>query len=592
MKKMLQKIFSVKNKKNHKIIRILGIKLKFRISEKNMISSQKPVKLYDIKGQNNQIIIVENGNENIFDNIEVIDGLKIVINGSNNTIKLHKPFNLFNNVFIEIGNDNVEIEIEENYILERLHIRACFGTSQKCFIGKNTIHYGGAIVLDENTHCIIEPDCLIAEGLFVWASDGHTIYDNTTKKLLNKITSPVTIGKHTWIGFHVSIMKNSQIAPNSVIGTKSVVTGKFTEENTILAGSPAKIVKRNINWSGISPLMYENEHHIHEIEKNEELPKDLSYTWGILEHLGGDFKQYLLEHDMPQKLKKLYRNLDKTSISVVDNTIKRILNLPNHKNRKLFRVKIKELENEFDISGDDEKRKTYFSEIPYYKKKYLIPADKREQNDYDVEVYLYHHGLKNAGQKIKDYIKNKDFIDAGAYIGDSMLIMQEYLPRKTYSFELSPGNAEKFTETRRLNNLPEDKCILIKKAISEKKGTALINDSAFQGTTLLEKGNIEIETTDIDSFVKENNLNIGFIKADVEGQIIPLIKGAKNTIQKHRPVLCLAIYHSPQEFFEAKPLLEEIVENADYKLEIQSQCPFCDGISSIVIFAYPKELDN
>ena len=67
-----------------------------------MISSQKPVKLYDIKGQNNQIIIVENGNENIFDNIEVIDGLKIVINGSNNTIKLHKPFNLFNNVFIEI----------------------------------------------------------------------------------------------------------------------------------------------------------------------------------------------------------------------------------------------------------------------------------------------------------------------------------------------------------------------------------------------------------------------------------------------------------------------------------------------------------
>lgn len=66
-----------------------------------------------------------------------------------------------------------------------------------------------------------------------------------------------------------------------------------------------------------------------------------------------------------------------------------------------------------------------------------------------------------------------------------------------------------------------------KKSRFRKKGTALINDSAFQGTTLLEKGNIEIETTDIDSFVKENNLNIGFIKADVEGQIIPLIKGAK-----------------------------------------------------------------
>lgn len=172
-----------------------------------------------------------------------------------------------------------------------------------------------------------------------------------------------------------------------------------------------------------------------------------------------------------------------------------------------------------------------------------------------------------------------------------MLIMQEYLPRKTYSFELSPGNAEKFTETRRLNNLPEDKCILIKKPFPKKRNRTY-QRFCISGNHSSGKGNIEIETTDIDSFVKENNLNIGFIKADVEGQIIPLIKGAKNTIQKHRPVLCLAIYHSPQEFFEAKPLLEEIVENADYKLEIQSQCPFCDGISSIVIFAYPKELNN
>ena len=50
------------------------------------------------------------------------------------------------------------------------------------------------------------------------------------------------------------ILKGSKIPSNSMIGACSLVNKEFTEENTVIAGSPAKIIKnggiennRNIN---------------------------------------------------------------------------------------------------------------------------------------------------------------------------------------------------------------------------------------------------------------------------------------------------------------------------------------------------------
>ena len=38
------------------------------------------------------------------------------------------------------------------------------------------------------------------------------------------------------------------IADNSIVGWGSIVTKEFNEPNVIIAGIPAKIVKRGINW--------------------------------------------------------------------------------------------------------------------------------------------------------------------------------------------------------------------------------------------------------------------------------------------------------------------------------------------------------
>ena len=96
----------------------------------------------------------------------------------------------------------------------------------------------------------------------------------------------------------------------------------------------------------------------------------------------------------------------------------------------------------------------------------------------------------------------------------------------------------------------------------------------------------------LDSFALENNLNIGFIKTDVESHGLECLRSMVKTIQRDCPVLCLSIYHNLKEFFEMKPLLDEITINMDYKITLEKYDPAALRPSDMVLFAYPKELDD
>ena len=86
---------------------------------------------------------------------------------------------------------------------------------------------------------------MLSSGIEVFATDCHAIIDNNC--VLNRGNN-IVIGDHCWIGKNVFICKNTKIPSNSIVGACSVVTKCFDEENIIIAGNPAKIVKRNINW--------------------------------------------------------------------------------------------------------------------------------------------------------------------------------------------------------------------------------------------------------------------------------------------------------------------------------------------------------
>ena len=206
-----------------------------------------------IVGKNNKLIFVENGVEEVATNADKLPaGLRISINGDNNTVKIHLPLEEANNSFIEIGNDGAYVEIGEKVTITNMHIRCCFSENQKCIVGKETILRGGAIILDECTSCYIGKCCRIGGGLEIRGADGHAILDKDSKEILNRPKNAIKIGDHCWFAAGVRINKNVSIPNGTIVGAMSIITKQFEKENTILVGAPAKVVKENVIWTGHS----------------------------------------------------------------------------------------------------------------------------------------------------------------------------------------------------------------------------------------------------------------------------------------------------------------------------------------------------
>ncbi len=112
---------------------------------------------------------------------------------------------------------------------------------------------GNNVSINENCFisCInsiqIGNGCLLGDNVFITDnSHGNGSFEESIiipqqRKIYSK--GKVVIGNNVWIGRNVSIMPNVKIGNNVIIGANSVVTHSF-EDNVIIAGVPAKIIKR------------------------------------------------------------------------------------------------------------------------------------------------------------------------------------------------------------------------------------------------------------------------------------------------------------------------------------------------------------
>ena len=122
-------------------------------------------------------------------------------------------------------------------------------------IGKNTTSNSLLIYLmEDNSSCIIGDDCMFSHQVDIWVSDTHTIVDSEGKVL--NMGSSVEIGEHCWVGKCSKILKDTQLPPHSIVGMCSVVTSKITESHSIIVGTPARVVKRGVDWDRRRPQQY------------------------------------------------------------------------------------------------------------------------------------------------------------------------------------------------------------------------------------------------------------------------------------------------------------------------------------------------
>ena len=209
------------------------------------------------------------------------------------------------------------------------------------------------------------------------------------------------------------------------------------------------------------------------------------------------------------------------------------------------------------------------------------------KNEGGPESLLYHHGLDKMSQKVLNYIQGKDFIDAGAFYGESTFVLSQYHPRKIYAFEPSPTNRLHFSGLMEKVHVPKEIYELVPYGLDSQADTLFFFDTGDGDNDLKKPGKTKADLITLDSYVFKNQLNVGLIKADVEGMGLEMLKGAHETILKYRPVLSLSIYHNQEEFFGIYPLLKEWKLN--YHFHVRSlSFPF--NIGEITLIGIPEEL--
>lgn len=168
------------------LFRLLYYRMKPRISIKGRIFIQNNVR----------IVIEKNG--------RLIVGKNVVI--KNNTIIYVKE-----NALLEIGN---ETSIGHH----------------------NEISVGGKIIIGSDN--IFAP--------YVYVTDSNHRYSNilTPIRKQGMIILETKVGSNNWIARNVNILAGSSIPDGCVIAAGAIITTKFTNDNVIIGGIPAREIKK------------------------------------------------------------------------------------------------------------------------------------------------------------------------------------------------------------------------------------------------------------------------------------------------------------------------------------------------------------
>ncbi|MET1260762.1 acyltransferase [Flagellimonas sp. DF-77] len=192
------------------------------------------------------------------------------ISGRDNNISI-APSSLLIRCAFEIEGNNNTITIAEGCFLKKASFRIK-GDYNTIHIGSDIKIKNGGLIYAENDGCQIKvgkattffkdiqivavendatieigEDCMFGSDNEIRTSDHHAILDLESGERINPAKN-VSIGNHVWVTNRVAILKGSTIGNHCILGAKTVTSGPYREDHVILAGNPARIVKRNITW--------------------------------------------------------------------------------------------------------------------------------------------------------------------------------------------------------------------------------------------------------------------------------------------------------------------------------------------------------
>ncbi|SEJ03328.1 Acetyltransferase (isoleucine patch superfamily) [Lachnospiraceae bacterium A10] len=174
------------------------------------------------------------------------DGVSIVLAENVTNCNIEIGENVKGNLNFYITGPSVYIKIGDNVKFKNNYFD--INTGATLVIGqKSTFETNTNFHIKNCSEIRIGEDCMFSFGSVLHCGDGHAIFDVETGKRLNPICNKIELGNHVWVGFGASILAPTSIGDDSIVGASSLVKGIF-ESNSVLAGVPAKVIRKNITW--------------------------------------------------------------------------------------------------------------------------------------------------------------------------------------------------------------------------------------------------------------------------------------------------------------------------------------------------------
>ncbi|HEY5524522.1 MAG TPA: hypothetical protein VIK26_04190 [Clostridium sp.] len=127
------------------------------------------------------------------------------------------------------------------------------GHGSKIVVNENgTVVFGNNFNISAETSILCHKrisfgnDCVISWDNLIMDTDFHKIMDESGR-IINK-DKEIAIGNKVWIGCRCAILKGTSISDNCVIAANSTIAREYLEQNQIIGGNPAHMLKSNITW--------------------------------------------------------------------------------------------------------------------------------------------------------------------------------------------------------------------------------------------------------------------------------------------------------------------------------------------------------
>jgi acetyltransferase-like isoleucine patch superfamily enzyme len=158
-----------------------------------------------------------------------------------------KRFRIWRMPFI-VGHTKIYIGDDVNFFGQVDIFSGRLFDEPKLIIG-NRVDIGHGALFIINKEVVIEDDVNIASGVRFFDTDAHP--RDTADRIADlpprpEEVKPVRIGRYSWIGHNVFIMKGVTIGEGAVIGVNSVVVSDIPPYSVAM-GNPARVVVKNVS---------------------------------------------------------------------------------------------------------------------------------------------------------------------------------------------------------------------------------------------------------------------------------------------------------------------------------------------------------